>query len=116
MTKLFSNKTTSHFQLLPISKVDQSLRMHEVPPLHWPKSLILTDRITALHAGLFLRLLLSYSDLCFQKEKKSLLNTIRVSNSLDADIDQLFVDPDLGQNCLQGYRLSLAGKECVCDQ
>ena len=28
------NKTTPHFQLLPMSKVDQSyLRIHEAPPL-----------------------------------------------------------------------------------
>ena len=33
------NKTTLHFQLLPMSKVDQSLlRIHEVPPLQLAKS------------------------------------------------------------------------------
>ena len=32
--KLFLNKTTPHFQLVPMSKVAQSLlRIHEVPPL-----------------------------------------------------------------------------------
>ena len=32
--QLLSNKTAPCFQLLPISKVDQSkLRIHEVPPL-----------------------------------------------------------------------------------
>ena len=32
--QLLVNKTTPHFQLLPMSKVDQSeLRIHEVPPL-----------------------------------------------------------------------------------
>ena len=32
--KLLLNKTTPHFQLLPTSKVDQSLlRIHEAPPL-----------------------------------------------------------------------------------
>ena len=35
MIQLHSNKTTPHFQLLPISKVDQSLlRIHEAAPLH----------------------------------------------------------------------------------
>ena len=33
MILLLLNKTTPHFQLLPMSKVDQSfLRIHEVPP------------------------------------------------------------------------------------
>ena len=32
--KLLLNETTPHFQLSPMSKVDQSLlRIHEVPPL-----------------------------------------------------------------------------------
>ena len=34
MIQLLSNKITPHFQLLPMSKVDQSyLRIYEVPPL-----------------------------------------------------------------------------------
>ena len=34
MIQLLSNKAMLHFQLLPLSKVDQSLlRIHEVPPL-----------------------------------------------------------------------------------
>ena len=34
MIQLTSNKITPHFQLLPMSKVDQSyLRIHKVPPL-----------------------------------------------------------------------------------
>ena len=33
--------------------------------------------------------------------KNSFRNTIRVSNSLDADQARLFVGPDLGPNCLQ---------------
>ena len=33
MIQLLLNKTTPHFQLLPMPKVDQSLlRIHEVPP------------------------------------------------------------------------------------
>ena len=45
MIQLLLNKTTTHFQLLPISKVDQSLlRIQEVPPLQYPKShIILPD-------------------------------------------------------------------------
>ena len=40
------NKTMPHFQLLPMSKVDQSLlRIYEVPPLQWPKSLIIQTSI-----------------------------------------------------------------------
>ena len=36
------NKTTPHFQLLPMSKVDQSiLRIHEVPPLQKAKSQVI---------------------------------------------------------------------------
>ena len=35
-------KNTPHFQLLPMSKVDQSkLGIHEVPPLQYPKSHII---------------------------------------------------------------------------
>ena len=38
MMQLLLNTTTPHFQLLPMSKVDQSyLRSHEVPPLQYPK-------------------------------------------------------------------------------
>ena len=38
MIQLLFNKTTPHFQLLPMSKVDQSyLCIHEVPPLQLPK-------------------------------------------------------------------------------
>ena len=33
--------------------------------------------------------------------KNSFRNTIRVSNSLDRDLDRLSVGPDLGPNCLQ---------------
>ena len=33
--------------------------------------------------------------------KKSLRNTIRLSNGLDPDLDQHSVSSDLGQNCLQ---------------
>ena len=44
--------------------------------------------------------------------KNSLRNTIRVSNSLDPDQTQHFVEPDLGANCLQGYQqTTLVGKE-----
>ena len=36
------NEITPHFQLLPMSKVDQSvLRIHEMPPLQYPKSHII---------------------------------------------------------------------------
>ena len=39
MIQLLLSKTAPHFQLLPMSKVDQSLlRIHEVPPLQKPKS------------------------------------------------------------------------------
>ena len=39
MIQLPLNKITPHFQLLPMSKVDRSyLRIHEVPPLQYPKS------------------------------------------------------------------------------
>ena len=35
MIKILLNKTTPRFQLLPMSKVDQTrIRIHEVPPLH----------------------------------------------------------------------------------
>ena len=41
MIHLLSNKITPQFQLLPMSKVDQSLfRNHEVPPLQYPKVLL----------------------------------------------------------------------------
>ena len=40
--------------------------------------------------------------------KKSSINTIRVSNSLDPDQDRHFVGPDLVPNCLQ--RLSADDK------
>ena len=37
--QLLLNKTTPHFQLLPMSKADQSLlRIHEAPPLQSTKS------------------------------------------------------------------------------
>ena len=37
--QLLLNKTTPHFQLLPMSKVNQSeLRIHEAPPLQYAKS------------------------------------------------------------------------------
>ena len=40
--------------------------------------------------------------LFFQKKfKKFFRNTIRVSNSLDPDLAQHFVGPDLCSNCLQ---------------
>ena len=42
MIQLLLNKTTSRFQLLPMSKVEQSKsRIHEVPPLQLAKSLII---------------------------------------------------------------------------
>ena len=42
MIKLLLNKNTPHFQILPMSKVDQSyLRIHEVPPLQYPKNHII---------------------------------------------------------------------------
>ena len=38
MIQLLLNKTSPHFQLLPMSKVDQSqLRIHEAPPLQLTK-------------------------------------------------------------------------------
>ena len=46
MIQLLLNKTTPHFQLLPMSKVDQSqLRICEVSPLQYPKSHIIFKRI-----------------------------------------------------------------------
>ena len=46
MIQLLLNKTTPHFQLLPMSKVDQSeLRIHEVPPLQLAKSLLIHQEI-----------------------------------------------------------------------
>ena len=45
MIQLLLNKTTPHFQLLPMSKVDQSkLRIHEVPSLHNPKRHIILHK------------------------------------------------------------------------
>ena len=42
MIQLLLNKTTPHFQLLPMSKVDQSqLLIHEVPPLQKAKSQVI---------------------------------------------------------------------------
>ena len=39
MIQLLLNKTTPHFQRLPMSKVDQySLHIHEAPPLQEAKS------------------------------------------------------------------------------
>ena len=39
MIQLLLNKTTPHFQLLPMSKVDQSSsNIHEAPPLQLTKS------------------------------------------------------------------------------
>ena len=39
MIQLLLNKTTPHFQLLPMPEVDQSqLHIHEAPPLHSEKS------------------------------------------------------------------------------
>ena len=47
MIQLLLNKTTPHFQLLPMSKVEQSLlRIHEVPPLQYPKSHIIHVEVT----------------------------------------------------------------------
>ena len=44
MIQLPLNKTTPHFQLLPMSKVYQSqLRIHEVPPLQLQKSQVIVD-------------------------------------------------------------------------
>ena len=46
MIQLLMNKTTPHFKLLPMSKVDQSLlRIHEVPPLQLAKSQVIQIRI-----------------------------------------------------------------------
>ena len=45
MIQLLLNKTTPHFQLTPMSKVDQSyLRIHEVPPLQKAKSQVIFYR------------------------------------------------------------------------
>ena len=42
--QLLLNKNTPHFQLLPMSKIDQSLlRIHEVPPLQIAKSQVIQD-------------------------------------------------------------------------
>ena len=43
----------------------------------------------------------NFCHLHFVLKKKSFMNTIRLSNSLDPDQDQHFVGPDLGLNCLQ---------------
>ena len=51
--------------------------------------------------------LLTISKLTFSKN--SLMNTIRVSNSLDLDQDPCSFSPDLGPNCLQ--RLSADSKK-----
>ena len=56
---------------------------------------------------IFFMFLLSVSSADFFS-KKSLRNTIRVSNSLDPDQDRLYVGPDLDPNCLQ--RLSAENK------
>ena len=50
--------------------------------------------------SLFCRLLIFFSKSTFSK-KKSFMNTIRVSNSVDPDQARRFVGPDLGPNCLQ---------------
>ena len=42
--------------------------------------------------------------------KKSFMNTIKSLNSLDPDLDQQNVGPDLGPNCLQ--KLSADDKSC----
>ena len=50
MIQLLLNKTMPHFQLLPISKVDtSSLRIHEVPPLQYPKSHIIPHHLTEVY-------------------------------------------------------------------
>ena len=62
------------------------------------------------------KLLLSSAGICYSYDrrinesfsKKSLRNSIRVSNSLDPDQDRHCVGPDLGPNCLQ--RLSAGNK------
>ena len=42
MIQLLLNQTTPHFQLSPMSKVDQSqLRIHEAPPLQQAKSQVI---------------------------------------------------------------------------
>ena len=58
-------------------------------------------------ACFFCRLWIYFLNKLFQK-KKSLRNTIRVSNSLDPDQDRRFVGPGLDPNCLQ--RLSADNK------
>ena len=46
MILLLLSKSKPHFQLLPMSKVDQSLlRIHEVPPLQYPKSHIIVNLV-----------------------------------------------------------------------
>ena len=60
-----------------------------------------------LHAGKFVRILLSSADFFFSKltfSKQSFRNTIRVSNGLDPDQDRHFVGPDLGQTICKGYQ------------
>ena len=51
-----------------------------------------------------------FSQLTFLKN--SFRNRIRVSNSLDPNLDRHSVGPDLGPNCLQ--RLSVGYKICSC--
>ena len=49
MIQLLLNKTTPHFQLSPMSKVDQSyLRIHEVPPLQKAKSQVIFTCTTTI--------------------------------------------------------------------
>ena len=59
---------------------------------------------------MLLQAFLSSADFFFKVNffKKSLRNTIRVSNSLDPDQAEKNVGPDLGSNCLQ--RLSADDK------
>ena len=78
---------------------------HEISYLFFPKIKkdvaavligVLRVKINSLHAFL--------SSDFFQNQlfqKRSFMNTIRVSNSLDPDQAQHFVGPDLGPNCLQ---------------
>ena len=46
--------------------------------------------------------------------KNSLMNIIRVSNSLDPDQARHFVGPDLGPNCLQRSSADESTKVFVC--
>ena len=68
----------------------------------------------SFHAGSFFVLFyLLSADFFFQNQlfQKSFRNTIRVSNSLDPDQAQHFVEPGLGPDCLQ----RLSSKERVKD-